>query len=214
MIMRLHRKTIWIGVAVFALCAGIFVFMLEQQGAQFSFRGSVIPQRASTTPVRVQRYPELNGPSIAITSGGSAEGGMTLHTLLSLVEKERTEIFAIRSLDGVYPDGTSPRYEVLYDASGTTRRIEANATGILSDSPLSSVPIKSTPFPSVVPDSTDALLQLVTNPYFSKAHAMGIALYFEPSDKRWSYVIRTDLGDVNILLPNERVIGGSAVRAK
>jgi hypothetical protein len=73
--------------------------------------------------------------------------------------------------------------------------------GIESIIRIAGIPPQVTAFPMNFPDSNDALLQLTANPYFAHAGVSGIALYYDVAARRWSYVVRTDIGDVNIVIP-------------
>lgn len=200
--MRISRKTIWVSVAYFILLACALVAYFQYRGAQFSVSG--INNSAVHVPPHVytgSRYPQLNGPLIAVAGGGTAQNGLSLRMLLPMISTYEKQVYAIRSLDGIYPDGTSAHFEVLYAASGSAHRLLIGKAGIISDEVISGTFPAHTPLPLNFPDSKDALLQLTANPYFKEAHASGMALYYDAAVKRWSYLVRTDLGDVNILIP-------------
>lgn len=199
--MRLSRKKIWGGVLLFSLLSGALMVLIESGGTQFSVVGkSNIRSQFPASSTIGSRYPLLDGPLIAIADKGTAKNGFSLYTLLPFVRDVEKQIFAIRSLGGVYPDGTCERYEVRYSASSSVHRAIVGIKGIESEQTLTELPPLHTPIPADFPDSGAAMLQLTANPYFKEAHAMGIALYYDVDAKRWSYLVRTDLGDVNIPL--------------
>ena len=199
--MKHIRKIIWGGVVLLACVAFGIVLYLTREGAQFSVGREGIPMNPTVRNLRgSDRMAFLNGPFVPVNGGGTAENGIRLRAVLPLAGESTDHIIAIRSVGGVYPDGTSARYEVLYTASSSLYRKLITKKGIESTVRIAGVPPHTSTFPANFPDSNDALLQLTANPYFAHARVSGIALYYDEVARRWSYVVRTDSGDVNIIL--------------
>jgi hypothetical protein len=205
--MSTHRKIIWGGVLLLIGAAIIFVLYEEQKNAQFSVVGqSALSSTSGQGGKRMQRYPEFANEGVPVTTRGTAPHGITLRSTLPFLQNEHSSIFAIRSSESLFPDGTSDHFEALYATSGKTYRVLVGREGVISNTAIAGSPVQATPLPENFPDSPDALVQLTANPYFAKAEVIGIALYFEEREKRWSYMVRTNLGDVSILLPEMKTV--------
>ncbi len=201
MMKKSYRKLIWGSVLCCTLAATIFVSYLGRQEAQLSFSASDREGSAATTSRHtVLRYPDFSAAPVAIDAGKGPMNAITLKHAIALVAGRQLHIFAVRSLAELYPDGTSMRYEILYDASSTVRRIELGSGGVISDVPVTVHAPVYLPMPQRFPDSKEALAQLVANPYFAHAHIVGIAFYIDEGSKHWGYVLRTDMGDISIPL--------------
>ncbi|HXK37671.1 MAG TPA: hypothetical protein VJ579_01230 [Candidatus Paceibacterota bacterium] len=202
--MRLSRKIIWGSVLLLIGVVVLFSVLMGQKSAQFSVSGQdapVIQQREYQQ--RYYRYPEFSSKGVSVSEKGATSGGLTMKAVLPFLQSELRSVFAIRSATDLYPDGTCAQYEVLYSANEKVFRLLVGKDGVISTTPTSGAPAAATLFPVNFPDSSDAILQVTANPYFANAKIVGIALYFEERDGRWSYIVRTSMGDVSILIPGE-----------
>lgn len=188
------RKFLWFGVCGFALLFGVLALAIFCLSASVSVTQVDVSHYLSRHPRPVEADP---GGGVALAIPASAVQGITLSQALGLAATSSARVFAVRSVGGVYPDGTCARYLVLASIHGEGHAFMVAANGVLSDAPTSS-PSTFTAMPVHVPDSAGALEVLTTNPYFAHAFVRGIALYYDVTSQKWKYDVMTNLGDLSI----------------
>lgn len=145
--------------------------------------------------------PALSKEQIDLHSSETMVDGITLYQALEITGVQYGDILSIRSLGPLYPDGTCIRFELLVrDGKSLLRKTVDKAGVVIVGRAVSSLEPK-TSFSRYVPNSPDALRELVANPYFAKARTSGLAIYWDAQSADWKYVIQTDLGNVSIVIP-------------
>lgn len=141
--------------------------------------------------------PPINSDKTPIDSP-SVKDWITTNNAISFIEGDKKNILSIKSIAPFNSSGQSYAYEIITNEGLFAVQYVITEKGITDKATTSAKSEKIKPFPLDVPDSSIAVKNVTSNPYFADRNLLGVVIYYDAKLKSWKYIIRTDVGDVSI----------------